>query len=88
MGADEWSATNMSAIMSAIMVVGKIGSGFASDRIGRANMNAIVISMAGLLCLVLWLPAKNTATVWAFAALFGCFGGGKENESILFRRYI
>ncbi|KAG2227755.1 hypothetical protein INT45_004797 [Circinella minor] len=75
-GADEWTATNMSAIMSAIMVIGKIGSGFVSDRIGRANMNAIVICMAGLLCLVLWLPANNTATVWAFAALFGCFGGG------------
>ncbi|KAI9488801.1 major facilitator superfamily domain-containing protein [Zychaea mexicana] len=75
-GSGDWTATNMSAIMSGIMVVGKVGSGWASDRIGRANMNTIVIMMAGLLCLVLWLPAKNEATVWAFAALFGVFGGG------------
>lgn len=66
----------MSAILSALMIVGKISSGFLSDYIGRANMTFICVFMTGFWCLFLWLNATNSASVWAFAALFGLFGGG------------
>ncbi|KAG1049897.1 hypothetical protein G6F43_007801 [Rhizopus delemar] len=71
-----WIGTNMSAIISGVMIVGKISSGWISDYVGRANMTFFVTTMTGVMCLAVWLPAKNAATVWAFAALFGYFGGG------------
>ncbi|KAI8333816.1 major facilitator superfamily domain-containing protein [Chlamydoabsidia padenii] len=73
---DTWIGSNLSAILSGLMIVGKIGSGSVSDYIGRANMNTICIAMTGVMCLVLWLPATNAAAIWAFAATFGLFGGG------------
>ncbi|KAI9318586.1 major facilitator superfamily domain-containing protein [Dichotomocladium elegans] len=76
LGMSDWVSTNMGAIMSGIMVVGKIGSGCTSDYVGRANMTFFVIMMTGLLCLALWYNATTEASVWAFAALFGLFGGG------------
>ncbi|KAI8096506.1 major facilitator superfamily domain-containing protein [Halteromyces radiatus] len=73
---DRWIRSNLSAILSGVMIIGKIGSGTLSDYIGRANMCTICIMMTGVMCLVLWLPATNSAEIWAFAATFGLFGGG------------
>ncbi|SAM08669.1 hypothetical protein [Absidia glauca] len=73
---DTWIGSNLSAILSGLMIVGKIGSGAVSDYIGRANMCTICVSMTGVMCLALWLPATNAAAIWAFAATFGLFGGG------------
>lgn len=73
---DPWIGSNLSAILSGLMIVGKIGSGSVSDYIGRANMCTICVSMTGVMCLALWLPAANSAAIWAFAATFGLFGGG------------
>jgi MFS family permease len=66
----------MSAIISGVMIVGKISSGFISDYIGRANMTFITTFMTGVMCLALWLTVTNPAGIWAFAAMFGLFGGG------------
>ncbi|KAI8379355.1 major facilitator superfamily domain-containing protein [Radiomyces spectabilis] len=74
--AGSWVSSNMPAILSGVMIVGKIGSGFVGDYIGRVNMQFICTTMTGLMCLTLWLTASNVAAVWAFAALFGLFGGG------------
>ncbi|KAI8143075.1 major facilitator superfamily domain-containing protein [Fennellomyces sp. T-0311] len=73
---DDWTAAYLSSIISGVMVMGKIGCGFISDRVGRANMAAMVIILSGTLCLALWLNAHTRASVWAFAALWGFFGGG------------
>ncbi|KAI9253182.1 major facilitator superfamily domain-containing protein [Sporodiniella umbellata] len=73
---DPWIGTNMSAIISGVMIVGKITSGMFGDYLGRANVTSFVTIMTGVVSLAVWLPAKNAATVWAFAALFGYFGGG------------
>ncbi|KAG0173926.1 hypothetical protein DFQ28_009600 [Apophysomyces sp. BC1034] len=75
-GLGEWVGTNLSAILAGVMIVGKISTGFIGDYIGRANMNFICITMTGILCLAVWLPATTAAQVWVFAALFGYFGGG------------
>ncbi|KAL4206843.1 MFS general substrate transporter [Rhizopus microsporus] len=76
LGLDPWIGSNMSAIISGVMIVGKISSGFISDFVGRANMTFFVTTMTGVMCLAVWLPAKNAAMIWAFAAMFGYFGGG------------
>ncbi|KAI8967438.1 major facilitator superfamily domain-containing protein [Mycotypha africana] len=76
LGLDPWIGTNMSAIISGVMIVGKITSGLLSDFVGRANMTFIVIFMTGVLSLALWLPSTTAGGIWAFAALFGYFGGG------------
>ncbi|CAO3677410.1 unnamed protein product [Rhizopus stolonifer] len=76
LGLNQWIGTNMSAIISGVMIVGKITSGMLGDYVGRANITSFVTIMTGVMCLAVWLPAKNAATIWAFAALFGYFGGG------------
>ncbi|CDH58087.1 monocarboxylate transporter [Lichtheimia corymbifera JMRC:FSU:9682] len=75
-GAKPMVSANMGAIMSGVMVIGKIGSGLSSDYIGRANVTALVILISGILCLALWLNAYTEPAVWAFGILFGIFGGG------------
>lgn len=76
LGLDPWIGTNMSAIISGVMIVGKISSGFIGDHIGRANAATITVTMTGVMCLAVWIPSTNAAGIWAFAALFGYFGGG------------
>jgi MFS family permease len=66
----------MSAIISGVMIVGKISSGFIGDYIGRANIAFIATFMTGFMCLAVWLTVTTPAGIWAFAAMFGLFGGG------------
>ncbi|KAI7899873.1 major facilitator superfamily domain-containing protein [Cokeromyces recurvatus] len=76
LGLDPWIGTNMSAIISGVMIVGKISSGFISDFVGRANMTFITTTLTGVMCLAVWLVVTTPAGIWAFAAMFGYFGGG------------
>ncbi|KAI9491921.1 major facilitator superfamily domain-containing protein [Zychaea mexicana] len=76
MDMDSWIKTNLSAIMSAMMVVGKIGLGFVSDYIGRFNMAVICGIMACIAHLCVWMTATSEGSMWAFAVLYGLFGGG------------
>jgi MFS family permease len=73
---DEWIGTNMSAIISGVMIVGKISSGFISDYAGRANITFVCTFLTGVMCLTVWLTATTAPQIWAFAAMFGYFGGG------------
>lgn len=66
----------MSAIISGVMIVGKISSGSIGDYIGRANIAFITTAMTGVMCLAVWLTVTTPAGIWAFAAMFGYFGGG------------
>ena len=58
------------------MVIGKIGLGFVSDKIGRFNMAVICGLMACIAHLAVWLTASSEGSMWAFAVLYGLFGGG------------
>ncbi|KAI8092657.1 major facilitator superfamily domain-containing protein [Halteromyces radiatus] len=67
---------NLSAVMSGIMVVGKILNGCLSDYFGRVNVTFLCSVMTGVICLAVWMTAETAASMWAFAVLFGIFGGG------------
>ncbi|KAI9278286.1 major facilitator superfamily domain-containing protein [Phascolomyces articulosus] len=73
---DPWIGTNISAIMAALMFVGKISVGFISDYAGRFNMAVFCGLMACIAHLAVWLTATNAGSMWAFAVLYGIFGGG------------
>ena len=73
---DPWVGTNISAIMAALMFVGKISVGFISDYVGRFNMAVFCSIMACIVHLAVWLTATSAGSMWAFACLYGIFGGG------------
>lgn len=58
------------------MFIGKISLGFCSDYIGRFNMAVICGTMACIAHLAVWLTATSDGSMWAFAVLYGLFGGG------------
>ncbi|KAI9480528.1 MAG: major facilitator superfamily domain-containing protein [Benjaminiella poitrasii] len=68
--------TNLSAIMSAINAVARVFTGYMGDKLGRFNSLFICTFICGLTCLVIWINVHNEATLWAFAILYGFFGGG------------
>ncbi|KAI8147150.1 major facilitator superfamily domain-containing protein [Fennellomyces sp. T-0311] len=76
MGLNPWISANMSAIMSAFMFVGKISVGFISDYVGRFNMAVFCALMACVAHLAVWMTATTEGSMWAFAILYGIFGGG------------
>ena len=63
--------SNLSAIMSAVMFVGKISVGFAGDYIGRFNMAVICGLMACVAHLAVWATATSAGSMWAFVILYG-----------------
>ncbi|KAL0094038.1 major facilitator superfamily domain-containing protein [Phycomyces blakesleeanus] len=76
-GLDRWVGTNLSAISAGVMIVGKISGGLLGDYcVGRSTAAFLCTILTGVMCLGLWLNANSAATVWAFAAMFGLFGGG------------
>ncbi|KAI9266541.1 major facilitator superfamily domain-containing protein [Phascolomyces articulosus] len=76
LGLDAFTRSNLSAIMSAVMFVGKISVGFVSDYVGRFNMAVICGLMACVAHLAVWLTATSAGSMWAFVVLYGIFGGG------------
>ncbi|KAL0082913.1 major facilitator superfamily domain-containing protein [Phycomyces blakesleeanus] len=67
----------LSAISAGVMIVGKISGGLLGDYcVGRSTAAFLCTILTGVMCLGLWLNANSAATVWAFAAMFGLFGGG------------
>ncbi|KAI7856833.1 major facilitator superfamily domain-containing protein [Circinella umbellata] len=73
---DPWIGANLNAIMSAFLFFGKITIGFLSDHVGRFNMAVICGTMACIAHLAVWLTATSEGSMWAFAILYGIFGGG------------
>jgi MFS family permease len=55
--------------------VGRPLVGLSSDRYGPTTMAAIAYTLSGVLCLAMWIPARNYATVVAFALLMGAIMG-------------
>ncbi|KAL1929048.1 hypothetical protein VTP01DRAFT_2107 [Rhizomucor pusillus] len=73
---DPWVGTNLSAIMSAVNAAARICTGYMGDKLGRFNSLFICTFMAGVMSVAVWVNAHNEATIWAFAVLYGFFGGG------------
>lgn len=75
MGFNPWLGANLNAMMSIFMFVGKVSLGFCSDYIGHFNMTFICAAIAAIAHLAVWMTAKAEASMWAFAVLYGMFGG-------------
>jgi MFS family permease len=54
---------------------GRIIGGLLADKFGRLNLLYPMTLLSGLLCLAMWLPAINVATVVAFVSLYGFSSG-------------
>ncbi|KAI7876197.1 MFS general substrate transporter [Lichtheimia hyalospora FSU 10163] len=76
LGYDNAMGAKMNSVMSACMIVGKIGVGFLSDYVGRFNMGVFCGLMACVAHLAVWLTATDQAGLWGFCAMYGIFGGG------------
>jgi MFS family permease len=69
-------SSNMAAVLSGVMVVGKLISGLGNDFFGRSNMLVFYTMMCGVVCLAVWLNAHTESILWVFVVLFGLTGGG------------
>ncbi|OQE07423.1 hypothetical protein PENVUL_c013G06052 [Penicillium vulpinum] len=69
-------AYNLSSILNAASIVGRVVPGYFADRFGRFNVMIITTLICSVLILALWLPAQsNQAAILAFAVLFGFWSG-------------
>ncbi|CAO3668307.1 unnamed protein product [Rhizopus stolonifer] len=71
-----WIGANLSAIMSAVNAVSRVFTGYMGDKVGRFNSLFICTFLCGVSCLVIWTNVHNEGTLWAFAVIYGFFGGG------------
>ncbi|CAK7264705.1 hypothetical protein SEPCBS119000_001130 [Sporothrix epigloea] len=63
------------SILNALSLVGRLLSGWVSDRIGKYNTFIISCYVTGIVILALWLPGTSRPAILAFSALFGFFSG-------------
>lgn len=63
------------SIMNAANTVGRIVPGWFADKLGRLNLMIPSTLLAGISCIALWLFAHDTATLAAFAVIYGLFAG-------------
>ncbi|KAJ2450613.1 hypothetical protein EV183_004182 [Coemansia sp. RSA 2336] len=71
---NSWGA-NISSILNAGSIVGRVAIGFAADYIGPLNallMSSVVSTIA---ILVIWLPFKSLGALIVSAVIFGFFSG-------------
>ncbi|KAJ1665518.1 hypothetical protein EV178_003160 [Coemansia sp. RSA 1646] len=71
---EEWGA-NISSILNASSIVGRIATGMLADRIGTLNTLFISFSISTASILALWLPFKTLGTLVASAVVFGFTSG-------------
>ncbi|KAL4929367.1 MCT family MFS transporter [Aspergillus undulatus] len=62
-------------ILNAGSLFGRLGAGFAGDKLGRYNVFIIVCYLSGIFILALWLPDSSNPALIAFAVCFGFFSG-------------
>ncbi|KZT32840.1 MFS general substrate transporter [Sistotremastrum suecicum HHB10207 ss-3] len=67
--------SNVQAILAAGQMIGRPLCGLSLDKFGRINGAAFYTFMAGLSCLVIWLPARSYGVLIFFAIIQGLFGG-------------
>ncbi|TFK87295.1 monocarboxylate permease [Polyporus arcularius HHB13444] len=64
------------AILNAMNVPARILPAIFADRYGTLTVFVPVAAVCSVLLLGLWLPSRNSASIIAFAALYGLFSGG------------
>ncbi|KAL2802519.1 MFS general substrate transporter [Aspergillus granulosus] len=62
-------------ILNAASLFGRVLPGWIGDKVGRYNTQIVTCLFSGIIALALWIPAKQTAPLIVFAALYG-FGSG------------
>ncbi|KAF9432848.1 hypothetical protein BGZ76_010242 [Entomortierella beljakovae] len=70
------TGANLISMFSGINAVSRVILGVAADRLGRTNTLSFCCIFAGVACLAIWSVATNIATLTAFMAVYGLFGGG------------
>lgn len=72
-------SSNQGSIVAAMVLLGAcLGRptvGRLADKYGTATLNCIVYAICGILCLAMWIPCKNYATVIIFALWMGSLMG-------------
>ena len=69
-------AYNLSSILNAASIVGRIVPGYFADRFGRFNVMIITTFVCSVFTLALWLPSQsNRAAILAYAVIFGFWSG-------------
>ncbi|KAI0628488.1 monocarboxylate permease [Trametes polyzona] len=63
------------AIMNAANVPSRILPGYIADKTGPLKVFVPAAAICSVLLLGLWLPSRNSASIVAFAALYGLFSG-------------
>lgn len=76
--------SNLISYLNTASVITRICVGLLSDRFGSFNMMTIFSSMAGIMCLAVWLPAgSEKAVLVAFSVFFGIFSGGVVSLTLI-----
>lgn len=60
-----------SALMATGVTVGRPALGLISDRVGPITVGIAVYTACGILCLAMWIPARNLATIYVFSFIEG-----------------
>lgn len=69
-------AYNLSPILNAASIFGRIVPGYFADRFGRFNVMIVTAFVCSVITFALWLPSQsNRAAILAYAVLFGFWSG-------------
>ena len=71
LGIPQSKASIVQALLSLGQIIGRPLTGLAQDRFGRINIAITLTLLAGIINLVLWLPATNFALLAAFSFFLG-----------------
>ncbi|GAB7351346.1 hypothetical protein MBLNU459_g2032t2 [Dothideomycetes sp. NU459] len=63
------------SILNASSTIGRLSSSYLCDHFGALRVHTVVTFVSGLLCLILWVLAKNLNAAIAFVVIFGAFSG-------------
>jgi len=75
-GLDDSLAYNLSSILNAASIFGRIVPGYFADRFGCYNVMVITTFACSVITFALWLPShSNHAVILAYAVLFGFWSG-------------
>ena len=56
-------------------IFGRILPAWAGDRLGRFNMQILLMAVTGAVLFAAWIPARNNASAMVFSALYGFASG-------------
>jgi MFS family permease len=63
------------ATMNGASTIGRVLSGWLSDKFGALHVHFVVMFISSLLLLAMWTTVNNVAGAFAFVILFGAFSG-------------